>query len=239
MTLLVVKGLGMSSSYPPGSGSAQSPYGHGQQSGYTGPPTSASGSGGAVVMIVIALGVVILLGLACAGAAVGFLFFARASQSVARMEAQEEVMRMDAMAAQSEMEAPPPLEVSVPPASFLPTDPQRARWSYPTSPEGASGSILQQDVGTWVETRSDNLTMRFTEVARTNEYVDLYDAQRQLSVRLLADHMEWKREGQEWFRGQDGSWDAPSPSPPPTTIESPPPTSSDSPPPPNIGPQQP
>ena len=217
----------MSTNYPPGSGSAQSPYGYGQQPGYTGPPTNASGSGGTVVMIVIALGVVILLGLACAGAAVGFLFFARASQSMEAMEAETRAMRMDEMeAVRAEMEAqakldlPLPLDVSVPPAGFTPTDPQRARWSYPTSPEGASGSISQQDGGMWVETRSDNLTMRFTEVARTDEYVDLYDAQRQLSVRLLADHMEWRKEGQEWFRGQEGSWDSAAP-PPPTN--SPPP----------------
>jgi hypothetical protein len=51
--------------------------------------------------------------------------------------------------------------------------------------------------------------MRFTEVARTDEYVELYDAERQLYVRLLADHMEWHRDGQDWFRGQDGSWRVP------------------------------
>jgi hypothetical protein len=195
---------------------SHSPYGYGQQPGYTGPPSNASGSGGTVVMIVIALGVVILLGLACAGAAVGFLFFARASQGVARMEAETEAMRADAV----QLEAPldtPPLEPPAPLSGFMPSDPQRARWSFPASPEGASGAIAQQETSTWVETRSDNLTMRFQEVARTDEYVELYDPARQLYVRLLADHMEWKREGQEWFRGQDGKWDAPSPPPPTDT----------------------
>jgi len=203
----------MSTNYPPGTGSAKSPYGYGQQPGYTGPPTNSSGGAGATVMIIIALGVVILLGLACAGAAVGFLFFARASQSVASMEAETQAMRMDAMSAQTEMELPP-MDVAITPEAFLPTDPARARWSFPTSPEGASGSISQQDASNWVETRSDNRSMRFTEVARTDEHVELFDEQRQLYVRLLADHMEWRRDGQEWFRGQDGSWDAPSPSVP-------------------------
>src|SRR6188508_2197294 len=104
MTLLLAKGLVMSTNYPPGSGSAKSPYGYGQQPGYTGPPSNASGSGGTVVMIVIALGVVILLALACAGAAVGFLFFARASQSAAMMREEAEAVRMDAMAAEMEAE---------------------------------------------------------------------------------------------------------------------------------------
>jgi hypothetical protein len=81
-----------------------------------------------------------------------------------------------------------------------------------------------------VETRSDNLTIPFQEVERTGEYVDIYDPARRLNVRLYADRMEWKKEGQEWFRGQDGSWDAPTP-PPPTNTQPPPPT--------NIGPQQP
>ena len=207
----------MSTNDPPGSGSAKSPYGYGQQPSYAGPPTNSSGSGGAVVMIVIALGVVILLGLACAGAAVGFLFFARASQSVASMEAETETMRRDAAEAQAEMEASPELGISVPPSGFTPTDPQRARWSYPSSPEGASGNIAQQDGGKWVETRSDNLAMQFQEVERTDEYVELYDASRRLNVRLYADRMEWKRDGQDWFRGQIGSWDTPSP---PTNSES-------------------
>lgn len=217
----------MSTSFPPGSGSAQSPYGYGQQPGYTGPPTNSSGGAGTVVMIVIALGVVILLGLACAGAAVGFLFFARASQSVARMEAETQAMRMDAMAAQTEMEAPP-LDVAVQPEAFLPTDPARARWSFPRSPEGASGSIAQQDVSTWMETRSDNQTMRFRETTRTDEYVELYDSQRQLFVRLLADHMEWRRDGQEWSRGQDGAWDVPA-VPPSTNVDPPPATDTETP----------
>src|SRR5437868_520047 len=105
MTLLLAKGLVMSTNYPPGSGSAQSPYGYGQQPGYTGPPTGSSGTGGTVIIIVIALGVVILLGLACAGAAVGFLFFARASQSMEMMEAENRAMRVDAEATRAEMES--------------------------------------------------------------------------------------------------------------------------------------
>lgn len=199
----------MSTNYSAGPGS-QSPYGYGQQPGYAGPPSNASGSGGAVVMIIIALGVVILLALACGAAAVGFLFFARASQNMGQMETQAEAMRLDSMPHDST--APPmivaPLEEPTL-TPFTPTEPARASWSYPTSPEGASGSITQQDASNWLEARTDNQTMRFTEVTRTDEYVELYDAERRLDVRLLGDHMEWRRDGQEWFRGQDGSWQAP------------------------------
>jgi hypothetical protein len=216
----------MSTSFPTGPGAAKPPYGYGQPPGYTGPPTNASGSGGAVIMIVIALGVVILLGLACAGAAVGFLLFARASHGVARMEEEAQAVRMDAMATQADMEASP-VEV-VQPEPFLPTDPARARWSYPGSPEGASGSIAQLDANNWLETGSDHRSIRFTEVDRTAEYVELFDQQRQLYVRLLADHMEWKKDGQEWFRGQGGAWDAPSPLVP-TVGEPPPPTDAQTP----------
>lgn len=210
--LFAAKGSIMSTSFP---GSENSPYGPGRQPPYTAPPTSTSGSGSAVVMIVVALGVVILLVLACAGAAVGFLLFARASQDMEVMEAENRAMRMDEMAArraefeaQAKLESSPPSDATVSREGFTPPDPRRARWSYPTSAEGANGSIAQQDAGTWVETRSDNLTMRFAEVARTDEYVDLYDAQRLLTVRLYADHMEWKKDGQDWFRGQEGSWEA-------------------------------
>jgi hypothetical protein len=200
----------MSTNFPPKPGphpSTPAPYGYGQQPGYSGPPSNAAGSGGAVVMIVIAVGVVILLGLACAGAVAGFLLFARASQDVEVNRIQEEVdaMRREAVAMRSEAAT---LDESVPPAGFTPIDPRRARWSYPVSPEGASGSIAQQDGGEWLETRSDNLTVQFQEVERTDEYVEIFDPSRRLNVRLYADRMEWKKNGQDWFRGQAGSWDA-------------------------------
>ena len=218
----------MSTNFPPGSKQpgSHSPYGYGQQPGYTGPASNASGSSGTAVMIVIALGVVILLGLACAGAAVGFLFFARASQSAEMMRQEVDVARA---AARQEAQAAMKAEEAMPLQGDPPAiDPQRAKWSFPTSPEGASGSIAQQASGIWVETRSDNASMKFQEVARTAEYVELYDASRQLYVRLLPDHMEWRREGQEWFRGQDGTWDAaslplPTSSEPLPTIDTQPP----------------
>lgn len=208
----------MATNFPPGSNppGPHSPYGYGEQPGYTGPASNASGSGGTGVMIVIALGVVILLGLACAGAAVGFLFFVRASHNAEMMRQEVDVAQATA---RQEMQAAMQAQEAIPLQGDAPAiDPQRAKWSFPTSPEGASGSIAQQDSGTWLETRSDNVSMTFQEVARTVEYVELYDASRQLYVRLLPDHMEWRREGQEWFRGQDGGWDASS-LPPPTSSE--------------------
>ncbi len=88
----------------------------------------------------------------------------------------------------------------------------RARWVYPTNPEGVSGEIFKLDDTNWEETRDDAITYRFLETARTPDYVELFDEPRELSVQLHADHILWKRAGQnDWTRGQTGQWDEPAP----------------------------
>jgi len=148
-----------------------------------------------MVVFVIALGVVILLLLTCAGALVGLYFF-RASASFSEQQATTQVPTQV---------APIPANIPPPAAAFVPSDPARVQWSYLTSPEGASGSLRQVDAQNWVETRTDNVVYQFSEVNRTGDFVELFDVSRMLHVRLYADHMEWGR-GDSWASGQAGAW---------------------------------
>jgi hypothetical protein len=61
----------------------------------------------------------------------------------------------------------------------------------------------------WVERRFDGPDSHFIETARTPEFVELYDRDRDLLVRLRSDHGEWlKRETGEWvpWPGSEGQW---------------------------------
>jgi hypothetical protein len=88
-----------------------------------------------------------------------------------------------------------------------PVDPSRSQWRYQTSPEGPGGIVKQDEQG-WLEVRSGRPDIRFQEVTRSDEFVELHDPGRRLNVRLYDDRMEWSRDGQAWSRGQDGKWDA-------------------------------
>jgi hypothetical protein len=161
-------------------------------------------------MIIVAMGVVVLLALVCAGAAAGFLFYARARR-VEMVQQEAEMMRLDAMQAMQQDAMAKGAsgsqfgESSPPATDFAPEDLARTEWSYPTSPEGAAG-VLKRDAAGWTESRATGVFAHFTDVVRTDEYVELYDSSRRLYVRLYDDHMEWRREGQAWSRGQAGAW---------------------------------
>jgi serine/threonine protein kinase len=97
-------------------------------------------------------------------------------------------------------------------ASSGPTDsPQekdgRAVWAY------TGGWFSTADGKTWIEL-SYNLyydnarkPRQFTEVKRTNEYVELYDASLKMSVRLHETKMEWRSDGKDaWSPLLKGQW---------------------------------
>jgi len=175
---------------------------------YNPPPPARSSSAGVILVVILAIFGVLTLAVVGCGVA-GFLFFRLAQRDV--QQALDE--------AQMEM-APPAVEAPAPPVGSPVPAPlgERAEWAYETSPEGASGA-LRNTGENWTETRSDGITYRFAETGRTAEYVELYDSSRGLHVRLYADRMEWGRDGQQWTRGQSGSWRASTPPAKPAPVE--------------------
>jgi hypothetical protein len=83
----------------------------------------------------------------------------------------------------------------------------RTLWVY----EDGTGSFSHAGKDLWIETnpdiRRDAGHFEFKEASRTPEYVVLFDASRNLTVRLSADRMEW-RQGEEdaWKCRYHGSW---------------------------------
>ena len=72
-----------------------------------------------------------------------------------------------------------------------------------------AGEFHPLEGGRWVERRFDGPDSHFIETARTPEFVELYDRDRDLLVRLRSDHGEWlSRETNEWvpWPGSEGHW---------------------------------
>jgi len=181
----------------------QSPYDYGQQQPWTGPPTNAPSSGGAIVMIVMALGVMIILVVGCLGAAVGLFWFKASEMRDMEMTEQMEVERDRAEQILAMQEAQRAATASQNPAPAVDT---RNQWTYERGPEGHSGVLRKQDDGSWLENRSDGAEFHFRERSRDAEFVELFDQERNLDVRIGNDHLEWRRNGQPWERGQGGAW---------------------------------
>jgi hypothetical protein len=81
----------------------------------------------------------------------------------------------------------------------------RNAWLYKAS--GKDGWFRMETGKAWVETTSDGSQFQFEEMARTANYVELFDRSRTMWLRLYADHAEW-RQGKkpEWYRLYDGRW---------------------------------
>lgn len=92
--------------------------------------------------------------------------------------------------------------------AFTLTEDKRSRcvWSYD------GGWLSTKDGKTWME-HSYNIhsdvgaPFEFTEIKRTAQYVELYDAKRKLTVRLYEAKMEVNHDGKyEWYLGIGGRW---------------------------------
>lgn len=68
-----------------------------------------------------------------------------------------------------------------------------------------------QKKGEWAERSGDNggQTNRFREVRRTVDYVELYDANREVGARLYADKVEMRLKGTGWEFLAKGGWEKP------------------------------
>lgn len=63
--------------------------------------------------------------------------------------------------------------------------------------------------GTWIETRSNGPSSTFRQVSGNGEFIELYDSQRRMYVRLYDRYAVWAPQSkQSWSRwpGSDGNW---------------------------------
>lgn len=162
---------------------------------YNAPPPAESSSKSLIVVLVI-VALMIPLGLAIVACGLGAFLLMQATPAKHEMVAESGRL--------PEIDSP---EIAGP--AVLPLQ-DRMKWVYAESPEGAGGMLSKTSDSAWSETRSDRVNYTFAEIARSSEFVELLDSSRGLFVRLYADHMEWRRDGQDWARGQNGAW---SPSP--------------------------
>jgi hypothetical protein len=80
----------------------------------------------------------------------------------------------------------------------------RASWHY----FGNGGGAFQRVRGRqWAEYRTLYQPVAFRETARTRDYVELYDDERDLYVRLYPDKAYVKLPGQDWAVAYDGRWE--------------------------------
>lgn len=74
---------------------------------------------------------------------------------------------------------------------------RRDRWVYA---EDGGGGFQRQPDGGWVQTaRNIPGASVYSETARTDDYVELYERDLRLLVRLFPDHFEYRREGEASF----------------------------------------
>jgi hypothetical protein len=83
--------------------------------------------------------------------------------------------------------------------------PAKNAWLYGTSEK--QGSFLKGTGKEWTETTPEGGRLSFEEVRRTEQYVELFDRGRAMSLRLYADRAEW-RQGDKatWNRLYVGRW---------------------------------
>jgi hypothetical protein len=72
-------------------------------------------------------------------------------------------------------------------------------WRYAYEDDGRKGSFVK--LGTeWLEVGDDRAIARFREASRNADYLDLFDASRNMSLRLYLSKVFWKQPETEWFR---------------------------------------
>ena len=66
------------------------------------------------------------------------------------------------------------------------------RWTH------SGGAFVLTGNRQWTEYKSGQQVANFREVARTPSYIDLYDSSRNMTVRLLKGHCEWRQGSGKW-----------------------------------------
>ncbi len=81
----------------------------------------------------------------------------------------------------------------------------RNAWTYQVS--GRNGHFVKDGDQGWVETTADGDEFHFEETRRLADHVELFDASREMHLRLYANHAEWRHgEQPPWHRLYDGRW---------------------------------
>lgn len=65
-------------------------------------------------------------------------------------------------------------------------------WEYVRDSGGNKGYYTKRGDIQWIEVKHDKVFARFEEVKRTEEYVQLYDRSRDLTLRLYPTEVQWK-----------------------------------------------
>jgi RNA polymerase sigma factor (sigma-70 family) len=83
----------------------------------------------------------------------------------------------------------------------------RTAWLFSASRK--NGSFRNESGNQWIEKGSDGVEVHFEEVERADKYVELFDPNRAMSLRLYSDHAEWRQGGSgPWNRLYEGHWEA-------------------------------
>ena len=70
----------------------------------------------------------------------------------------------------------------------------------------SNSSMFVKTLGGWVERRAEGHNSYFAEVENKDDIVVIFDASRNMSVRLHSDHMEWSNNKKAWNRLHPGEW---------------------------------
>ena len=81
---------------------------------------------------------------------------------------------------------------------------RRRSWRYEKNGGGTYTHIRGRK---WMEYRNSGEPIPFREVARTPDYVELYDEGRDLFARLYEDRCYVRYEGRDWTYWYDGNWE--------------------------------
>ncbi|MBK7335339.1 MAG: hypothetical protein IPJ00_03905 [Saprospirales bacterium] len=85
-----------------------------------------------------------------------------------------------------------------------------AVWVTETNAEGSSSTFLLTETGTFQEYHGDQLFSEFQITEETPEYVSLYDAVRQLSLRIYESEVYVQNPNDpQWYKMANGQWVAP------------------------------
>src|SRR5262245_47576563 len=88
---------------------------------------------------------------------------------------------------------------------YVPRD-GREVWRYNSFEWGGTFERTRGDL--WIQNRINMNPAYFREVARTPEYVELYDDSRGMAVRLHADAMYYNPDGRQWRGPHAGYWES-------------------------------
>ena len=103
-------------------------------------------------------------------------------------------------------------------AQEAPTAASRVAWQYKSS--AGIGSFSRIDGKQWHEQGPGGFELRFEETGRTPQYVELFDASREMRVRLHNERSEWRQgNNSNWAGLYDGRWVDPASLPRPPAVD--------------------